>query len=163
MSTMTRKGIKTLTLLVASIAMTACGKGVYYDQSLAVDEHGWQQTDSLDFEVEVDDTMQLYDFLVEVRNNVQYPYSNIFLFINTTFPDGSIARDTLECPLADDMGQWYGKRAGRYVDSRYRIRQGKMRFPMLGTYRFSISNGMRDSAVNGVKDIGLRIEYSNKN
>ena len=33
--------------------------------------------------------------------------------------------------------------------------------PLEGTYRFSVTNGMRDSAITGLKDIGLRIEYSN--
>ena len=32
---------------------------------------------------------------------------------------------------------------------------------MEGRYRFAVTNGMRDSAVAGLKNIGLRIEYSN--
>ena len=83
-----------------------------------------------------------------------------FLFINTTFPDGSVAHDTLECPLADPEGRWLGKHTGRYVDARYRLRGGSARFPMTGRYHFAIANGMRDSAISGLKDIGLRVEYS---
>ena len=30
---------------------------------------------------------------------------------------------------------------------------------MTGHYRFEVANGMRDSAVSGLKDISLRIEY----
>ena len=147
-------------LLPVFFMLTACGGGTLYNQSMPVDEHGWLPADSLRFDVDVDDTVQLYDFLVEVRNNVGYPYSNLFLFINTTFPDGSVARDTMECPLADEEGRWYGKRTGRYVDSRYRLRASSMRFPMAGHYTFAITNGMRDSAIDGIKDISLRIEYS---
>lgn len=146
--------------VVTALALASCGGNVYYDSSGKVDERGWLPTDSVAFDVEVDDTVQLYDFLVEVRNSTSYAYSNLFLFVNTTFPDGSVAYDTLECPLADVAGQWYGKRVGRYVDSRYRLRSGSARFPMTGTYRFAITNGMRDSAIVGIRDIGLRIEYS---
>ena len=32
---------------------------------------------------------------------------------------------------------------------------------MEGNYRFAVTNGMRDSAIAGLKDISLRIEYSN--
>ena len=85
-----------------------------------------------------------------------------FLFIGTTFPDGSVAHDTLECPLADPEGRWLGKRTGRYVDARYRLRGGSARFPMMGHYRFAVTNAMRDSAISGIKDIGLRVEYSGK-
>lgn len=140
--------------------MASCGGGVFYSESQSVNEYGWMPDDSLSFKVEVDDTTQLYDFMVEVRNSITYPYSNLFLFVNTDFPDGSVARDTLECPLADQEGKWYGKRSGRFVDSRYRLRASSMRFPMTGQYCFSVSNGMRDSAIAGIKDISLRIEYS---
>ena len=146
--------------LLAAMALAACDGTVYYDESRSVDEHGWAPQDSVCFDVEVDDTTHLFNFLVEVRNSVTYPYSNIFLFIGTTFPDGSVARDTLECPLADATGRWLGKRTGRYVDARYRLRGGSARFPMTGTYHFAITNGMRDSAISGLKDIGLRVEYS---
>ena len=43
---------------------------------------------------------------------------------------------------------------------RYRLRGGSARFPMTGRYHFAIANGMRDSAISGLKDIGLRVEYS---
>lgn len=148
--------------LLAAMALTACDGSVYYDESRSVDEHGWLPQDSVCFDVVVDDTTHLFNFLVEVRNSVEYPYSNTFLFIGTTFPDGSVARDTMECPLADPEGRWLGKRTGRYVDTRYRLRGGSARFPMKGRYHFAITNGMRDSAISGIKDIGLRVEYSGK-
>jgi len=144
------------------MALAACDGSVYYDESRSVDEHGWLPQDTLIFDVEVDDTVHLFNFLVEVRNSVEYPYSNTFLFINTTFPDNSVAYDTLECPLADPEGKWLGKRTGRYVDARYRLRGGSARFPMTGHYRFAVTNGMRDSAISGIKDVGLRVEYSGK-
>lgn len=146
-------------LLAAALLLAACDGSIYYDQSRSVDEHGWLPSEPVAFEVEVDDTTHLFNFLVGVRNSIAYPYSNTFLFVTTTFPDGSIARDTLECPLADPAGRWYGKRTGRYVDSRYRLRGGSARFPMEGLYRFEVANGMRDSAICGLKDISLRIEY----
>ena len=147
---------------MAALALTACDGSVYYDESRTVDEHGWLPQDTLVFDVEVDDTVHLFNLLVEVRNSVEYPYSNTFLFIGTTFPDGSVAYDTMECPLADPEGRWLGKRTGRYVDARYRLRGGSARFPLMGHYRFAVTNGMRDSAISGIKDIGLRVEYSGK-
>ena len=142
------------------LLLTSCSGKVYYSEYVDVDEHGWSPADSAVFEVEVTDTIRLFDFLIEVRNNISYPYSNTFLFINTTFPDGSVAHDTMECPLADPSGQWYGKRAGRYVDSRYYFRRNA-RFPNKGNYRFAITNGMRDSAIEGMRHVGFRVEYSN--
>lgn len=138
----------------------SCDRSVFYDRQQAVDEHGWLPSDQLDYEVEVADTTTIYNFLVAVRNSITYPYSNTFLFLNTSFPDGSVAYDTLEFPLADASGRWLGRRTGRYVDTRFYFRRNA-RFPMVGHYRFTITNGMRDSAITGLKDIGFRIEYSN--
>ena len=154
---MKRIGLYLMPLLML---LAACDGSVFYDESRRVDEHGWLPEESVDFDVTVDDTNRVFNFLVEVRNSISYPYSNTFLFIRTTFPDGSMAQDTLEYPLADPSGRWYGKRTGRYVDTRYYFRRNA-RFPMEGTYRFSFSNGMRDSAIAGLRDIGFRIEYSN--
>ena len=145
--------------LMLAACLTACDSSVFYDRQQAVDEHGWRPDEEVTFDVEVKDTLTVYNFLMEVRNSVSYPYANTFFFVNTTFPDGSFARDTLEFPLADAAGRWLGKRTGRYVDTRYYFRRNA-RFPMTGTFRFSVSNGMRDSAITGLKDIGLRIEYS---
>ena len=151
---------KVLYLVPLLWLLASCDSNVYYEESRSVDEHGWLPSESVDFDVDVDDTNSVYNFLVEVRNSVSYPYANTFLFIHTTFPDGSVAQDTLEYPLADPTGRWLGKRTGRYVDTRYYFRRNA-RFPMTGTYCFSVTNGMRDSAIAGLKDVGFRIEYSN--
>lgn len=153
------KTIKYTFLAALALLLASCNGKVYYDEQRAVDERGWLPADSTCFDVAVDDTTAVFHFLVEVRNSVDYPYSNTFLFIRTTFPDGSVAQDTMEYPLADPSGRWYGRRTGRYIDTRYYFRRNA-RFPMEGNYHFAIANGMRDSAVSGIKDIGFRIEYS---
>lgn len=148
-------------LVLVSAFCGGCNRNVFYSDSMRVDENGWNLNDKLDFEVEVKDTTKMYSFFIDVRNSYNYPYSNTFLFITTTFPDGSIAKDTMECPLADVDGRWYGKQTGHYVDNRYRFRNENIIFPMKGTYKFQVSHAMRDTNVVGLKNVGLRIEYAN--
>lgn len=155
----TMKLIKSFIPIIMALLLVSCDGSVFYAEHQAVDEHGWNPADSVGFDVAVDDTNLIFDFMMEVRNSIEYPYSNTFFFMTTTFPDGSIAHDTMEYPLADANGAWLGKRTGRYVDTRFCFRRNA-RFPMEGTYRFAITNGMRDSAITGLKDVGLRIEYS---
>lgn len=154
---------KYLLILVACMAMIlqSCDKHVYYAVERDVDETSWNMDHWLKYDVEVDDTMQIFDFYIDVRNSVRYPKANTFFFINTTFPDGSVAYDTLECPLADVQGNWYGKRTGRYVDSRFVFRRHVI-FPRSGNYHFEIGHGMRDTNVVGIKSVGLRIERFTK-
>jgi gliding motility-associated lipoprotein GldH len=144
-------------LCAVAVLTAACDKNVYYTVQQDVDETGWDMNDRLEFDVDVDDTLQLFDFYVDVRNSVHFPKANVFFFINTTFHDGSVAYDTLECPLADVEGHWYGRRTGRYVDSRFVFRRHVI-FPRTGNYNFEVAHGMRDTCVVGLKSVGLRIE-----
>ena len=146
-----------LWLLCLLSCLTACNHKVFFSDTQSVDEQGWQYDQPLTFDVSINDTTQFYDIFIDLRNSVRYPYSNTFLFITTTFPDTSVAKDTLECPLADPSGQWYGKNSGRYVDNRSYFRR-KTRFPIPGTYHFQISHGMREKSIDGIKNIGLRFE-----
>ena len=153
-----KRQYRTIALLpLLLLLLQGCDKHVYYTDEYDVDETGWNMNDAAVFDVDVDDTLQVFDFFIDVRNSVHFPKANVFFFINTTFPDGSVAYDTLECPLADVEGHWYGRRTGRYVDSRYVFRRHVI-FPRTGLYRFEILHGMRDTNVVGLKSVGLRIE-----
>lgn len=142
---------------LALAMMQGCNKKVYYAMEQDVDETGWNMDEKLKYEVDIKDTLQVFDFYIDVRNSIRYTKANTFLFINTTFPDGTVAYDTMECPLADVQGHWYGRRTGRYVDSRFVFRRHVI-FPRSGKYHFEIAHGMRDTNIAGLKSVGLRIE-----
>lgn len=162
MDTLKRSSVRTLLVVILGLMLLqGCDKSVFYAVERDVDETGWNLNDYLKYDVEVVDTLQVYDFYIDVRNSVQYPKANTFFFINTTFPDGSVAYDTLECPLADVTGHWYGRRTGRYVDSRFVFRRHVI-FPRTGNYHFEIGHGMRDTNVVGLKSVGIRIERVGK-
>ncbi|MBQ0161335.1 MAG: gliding motility lipoprotein GldH [Bacteroidales bacterium] len=148
-------------VFVAVLLTQGCNRKVFYTHEYDVDEKGWNMNDRLQYFVDVEDTAQLLDFYVDVRNSINYPHANTFLFINTTFPDGSVAYDTLECPLADVEGHWYGKRTGRYVDGRYVFRR-HVYMPQSGRYVFEIAHGLRDTNAVGLKSVGLHVEYAGK-
>ncbi len=144
--------------MMAAFGLQGCDKNVYYAVEKDVDETGWNMNDPVDFEVDFEDTLQVYDFFIDVRNSVHYNKANTFFFIHTTFPDGSVAYDTLECPLADVEGHWYGHRTGRYVDSRF-VFQRHVIIPHAGRYHFQLYHAMRDTNLVGLKSVGLHIEY----
>lgn len=149
-------------LLGVAVVVSSCDRNLYYSDNQSVNESGWGLDTPLEYEVEITDTMQYFDIFIDLRNSVDYGFANTFLFITTTFPDSTFAKDTLECPLADETGRWYGKSSGRYVDNRYYFRR-KVRFPQMGTYRFSIIHGMRSEKLEGLKDVGLRFEKHQDN
>ncbi len=148
-------------VLVVMLLVQGCDRRVFYAAERDVDEKGWNMNDAVAFDIAIEDTLEVYNFFFDLRNSVSYDKANAFFFINTTFPDGSIAYDTLECPLANVEGQWYGRRTGRYVDNRYYFRKHVI-FPNAGNYHVEVSHGMRDTNVAGIKSVGLRIERLGK-
>ena len=153
-----RKFLLSIAIMVAALSLQGCDKNVFYAVEKDVDETGWNMSDPVTFDVDFEDTLQVYDFFIDVRNSVHYNKANTFFFINTTFPDGSVAYDTLECPLADVEGHWYGRRTGRYVDSRF-VFQRHVIIPRAGRYQFKLYHAMRDTNLVGLKSVGLHIEY----
>lgn len=153
-----RKFLLSIAIIVAFLGLQGCDKNVFYAVEKDVDETGWNMNDPVTFDVVFEDTLQVYDFFIDVRNSVHYNKANTFFFINTTFPDGSVAYDTLECPLADLQGHWYGHRTGRYVDSRF-VFQRHVIIPRAGHYHFQLYHAMRDTNLVGLKSVGLHIKY----
>jgi len=152
---------QTLIFLALSIfiglSLSSCDSKRIFEKNETVPEEGWRINDIKKFEVEIKDPATATHFYVNVRNADGYPYSNLFLFIKTTFPNGKIANDTLECVLADEKGKWLGKGMGDIYDNQIPFKRN-VRFPMPGTYLFEIQHGMRAESIPLLMDIGLRIE-----
>ena len=91
-----------------------------------------------------------------------YPYSNLWLFINTIDPYGVLNIDTLECVLAKKDGKWIGHGLGDIWDIQCNFKNYRLK--KKGDYVFEIEQAMRygDLAkiekLKGVMGIGLRIE-----
>ena len=49
------------------------------------------------------------NLMIYIRNNKQYPYSNLFLIAKLKIGDSLLLCDTLEYAMADARGQWLGK------------------------------------------------------
>jgi gliding motility-associated lipoprotein GldH len=147
------------TLLVLCGLLSSCDKSRIFEENKAIPESGWDSSNVVSFQVDITDPATPANFYVNVRNADGYPYSNLFLFVTTKFPNGKKATDTLECTLADENGKWLGKGVGDIYDNRIPFKRN-VRFPLAGTYTFDIMQGMRTNNVPLIMDIGLRIEKS---
>ena len=117
----------------------------------------WDNKNTLKFEVDIADSITPYNFYINVRNAGAYPYSNLYLFLETEFPNKTVSRDTVECILADDAGKWLGDGSGDIWDNRILFKRN-VSFPMPGEYRFELIQAMRLDPLPGIMDGGIRIE-----
>ena len=145
-------------LLFALAALLAsCDRSVVYEVHQALPSAGWPAAEALSFEASVSDTTSLHNMYINVRNTTDYGFSNLYLFLNIEFPDGTLLRDTLECTLAEKDGKWTGKGLGKIRSNRFLFRTDVW-FPVAGAYFFSIEQALRTDQLEGISDIGLRIE-----
>jgi gliding motility-associated lipoprotein GldH len=139
------------------VMMSACNSNAVFDETRPLPQKSWEQNETMIFEVPIRDTLSAYKFYVNVRHSLDYRYSNLYLFIDTHFPDGRYARDTVECRLADPAGKWYGKGITNFRYNQILLRS-YLRFPKAGIYRFELEQAMREKELEGIKEIGIRIE-----
>jgi len=152
--------ILSFTLLVLiTVLSSSCGRNTVFDETIDVDESGWFKNDLARFDVLIEDSLASYNYYLNLRHSVDYRYSNLFVFMNTTYPNGNISRDTVEFVLADKSGKWYGKGWGEIKDNSIMLVRD-IKFPLEGSYTFQIQQAMREDTLKGVSNIGIRIEYS---
>lgn len=154
---MTKHWAKPLLFLLIYVLVTSCDPDRVYDQSYGSGDGGWHSDSIYHYSIGVNDTIGLHDFYINIRNNTDYPYSNIYLFVTTVFPGGHSTRDTIECILADKNGMWLGSGSGKIKDNQIMLQQA-LRFPLKGIYHFYLEQGMRTPQLKGIEDIGIRIE-----
>ncbi|MEI6122781.1 MAG: gliding motility lipoprotein GldH [Bacteroidota bacterium] len=146
-----------LLVFIASSFLFSCNSNVIFDKNKQIENSVWKSSDIVKFTVPIADSVQPYNFYINLRNSTDYQYSNIFLFIKTFYPNGKISIDTVECYLADNNGKWLGKRSGRVVDNRILFRKA-VQFTHAGTYSFEFEQAMRIDDLAGIEDFGIRIE-----
>ena len=146
-----------LTVVVAlAMALASCG-GKGFDQRVVIPEAKWTTENRIPFDVTVNDTLGIYSFGMSLRHLENYRYSNLYVFLHTTLPNGNVMHDTIQFLLAAPDGRWVGKSSGSMRDVRLTLNPA-MRFPLEGTYHFEIEQAMREPELKGVTDIGLFIE-----
>ena len=149
-----------LILVVLLVWIAGCGPEPIYAESHAIDPAaGWEAVDVQEFEFEVLDTLTPNDFFLDIRHNQDYPFSNLYLFVDYSFPNGRSRRDTVLCEFADERGKWLGTGSGPLVDHRIGF-QRHASFPLKGTYKLSVGHAMRLDPLPGIADVGFRLEKS---
>lgn len=146
-------------VLILFLAIVSCDPNMVFDQYTHNENGLWGWVDAREFQVEISDTTSLHDIYLQVRHTVEYPLSNLYMFVYVKGPSGQILKDTVNLIIAAPDGRWTGKGYGnlRELQLLYR-KQTQFRIP--GIYTFTLEQGMRNPELP-VTDLGVRIEKIN--
>ena len=148
---------------LASVLFTGCSEPPVFQADVPIAEGAWDRAFEPSFTFTITDTVNKHDVFIDVRHNGDYPFSDLFLFVDLKGPGGRTLRDTVECLLADPSGKWYGKGQGFIFADRYQahvLYKLGNRFPTGGEYTVTLQQAMRTEKLPGVLDVGMSVMRS---
>lgn len=159
---------KAFVLLFFAALLASCDSKRIYDEYRSL-PNGWHKDSVVSFTFQNPDSSKVYDLFINIRNNNEYPFSNLYLITEMNFPNGKTIADTLEYEMAYPNGDWMGEGFADVKESKLWYREN-VRFNEVGGYTLNIRHAMRKNGkVNGVEvlegitDVGFRIQASLKN
>ena len=148
-------------LLTLGLLLFSCSEEPMYEEVVSFDNREWQLDEKPEYTVEVKDASKVYDFTLSLRTTTDYQYSNLWVFMKTITPDGTVAREPFEIVITNDDGSWVGEKSGSVVTTPLYFRSRKL--PIKGKYTFIIEQGITESKVDEVLDLSFRVEESKGN
>lgn len=145
------------------MTLMSCKKDTFYDSYKRVDG-GWSKDDVKSFEVSQEDTLSTYNLFLNIRNNKEYAFSNLFVIVKVEQPNEIVLVDTLEYQMAEPDGTLLGTGFSDVKENKLWIKEGYV-FPVKGDYTFKVEQVVREigdvegvELLKGISDIGIQIE-----
>ena len=149
--------------LLYIILFISCDSKSIFSEYKSV-SNDWKKNEKVDFSFSAPDTTNTYNMFINLRNDKTYEFSNLFLIVRMSFPDGKIISDTIEYEMAKPNGEWLGKGFTSLKESKLWYKEN-ITFPNSGIYNIQIEHAMRINgkvdgieSLRGIKDVGVKIE-----
>ncbi len=150
-------------LLMLVLLLSCDGKSVF-NQYKSIENASWEANKKVLFEYDVKDTISTRNLFINIRNNNDYEFSNLYLITELNFPNGTIIVDTLQYEMANDSGRFLGEGFTELKENKLFYKEKKT-FPVSGKYTLSIRQAMRKNGeinpipfLEGITDVGFSIE-----
>lgn len=160
--------LRNIIIIMALIFFVSCNDLLVKSEYKPVNGGSWNKDSIVEFTFNADDTLQKHDMFINLRNDDDFPYTNLFLIAELSFPSGDVVTDTLEYEMALPDGQWLGKGAGSIKENMLWYKEN-IAFPNSGVYTLRLSHAMRKNGnvaglvnLDGVTDVGYEIVKRNQ-
>ncbi len=155
---------KKVVFLMVCLGMISCSDSIEFSKYKSLPDASWEANKEISFEFEVTDTISPKNLFINIRNNKEYAFSNLYLITELKFPNGNKIIDTLQYKMADKSGRYLGEGFTDIKESKLFYKEKKV-FPESGKYAFNIRHAMRKNGdvnpipfLKGLQDIGFSIE-----
>lgn len=160
--------LNSVILFLLASTLVSCDKNQIFDQYKTFD-NGWHKDSIVSFDFEQEVSKKPLNMFVNIRNNDDYEFNNLFLIVKLEQPKGKIKIDTLEYQMANPDGTLMGEGFSDIKESKLWYKEN-FSFPEKGKYKVSIQQAIRQNGkvkgvevLQGVTEIGFRIESLQEN
>ncbi len=154
----------TTLLLIVIFSMTSCTKNMVFNQYKNIEQAKWHKDSIIKFKINSIDTISKNNIYVNLRNNKDYEFSNLFLIVGIKFPNNYHIVDTLEYEMTNPEGNFLGTGISDIKENKLEYKTF-VTFPITGDYEIHIQHAMRKTSnidgiiyLKGITDVGLQIE-----
>ncbi|WP_264520111.1 gliding motility lipoprotein GldH [Flavobacterium sp. N1994] len=141
----------------------SCDKKRVFDEYKSVG-NTWHKDSIVSFDLPKLDPKKSFNLYVNVRDNDDYPFNNLFLIVSLEQPNRQTKVDTLEYQMTNPDGTLLGDGFSDIKESKL-FYKGKAAFTQKGIYKVHIKHANRQTgkiegvtSLPGISDVGFRIE-----
>ena len=145
-----------------AVSIISCDEKRVFDEYKSVG-NAWNKDSIVSFDLPRLDAAKRYNLYVNVRDNNDFPYSNLFLIVSLEQPNKKIKVDTLQYQMANPDGTLLGDGFSDVKENKLFYK--KESFTQKGDYKIHIQQAVRqtgkivgDKELKGITEVGFRIE-----
>jgi gliding motility-associated lipoprotein GldH len=148
-------------LILVVILFSSCDKKRVFDEYKSVG-NAWHKDSIVTFDLPELDSTKQYNLFVNLRDNNNYEFNNLFLIVALERPNGFTKVDTLEYQMANPDGTLLGDGFSDIKESKLFYKE---KIKLKGKYKVHIKHAVRENgkvpgvtALEGITEVGFRIE-----
>jgi gliding motility-associated lipoprotein GldH len=150
-------------LLLMSVLLFSCDEKRVFDEYKSVGKE-WHKDSIVTFDLPQLNSEKTYNLYVNVRDNDDYPFNNLFLIVSLEQPNRQVKVDTLEYQMTNPDGTLLGDGFTDIKENKL-FYKDKESFKQKGVYKIHIRHAVRQTgkiegvpSLAGISDVGFRIE-----
>jgi len=150
-------------LLLVAVLLFSCDEKRVFDEYKSVGKE-WNKDSIVTFELPQLDAQKTYNMYVNVRDNDDYPFNNLFLIVSLEQPNRQVKVDTLEYQMTNPDGTLLGDGFTDIKENKLFYKDNE-HFTQKGIYKIHIKHAVRQTgkiegvpSLPGISDVGFRIE-----
>jgi len=144
------------------LTLFSCDKKRVFDEYKSVGK-SWNKDSIVSFDLPKLDPKKQYNLFINIRDNNDFPFNNLFLIVSTEQPDKKTKVDTLEYQMANPDGSLLGDGFTDVKESKLIFKE-RVKFTD-GAYKVHIKQAVRQTGkvtgvekLEGITEVGFRIE-----